>query len=361
MNRAADGRAKWVGTVVAAMVLFVSLQSTAAPTTALGLLAGSMKPGTWAELETSGYSEALLQVQRSTILDYANTAVWDPSSEQVLFIGQGHYAALKFIAYSAQANSWKLMSTPPWWRGDPQTGQGPIGHAYGNNAIDPYGGVFYFHQSGTSLVHRYEIARAQWSTLPDLYAPIAHGTALAYFPEMKSLVRVLGGSLQVYREEKQSWSVVGHNLPMGAYHNIAVYNGPRHSVILGGGNASQDLYEVDARGRIVKLLDARSPIRVSSTLVTVDPVTGHLLVVNAHEKTFVGLDLERKEWEALPDPPIVEGAAAAISTYGVTLFLGIRPAKVYLYKHLSAPAASFLGSGECVATDGPSPCLPPGP
>ena len=325
-----------VGTLAVSVILLPTFQSTAAPATVLGQLAAAMKPGTWAELETSGYSYEFLQVQGSNILDYADTAVWDPSSEQVLFVGQGHYAALKFITYSARENSWRLMPTPPWWKGDAQTGQGPIGHAYNNNAIDPYGGVFYFHQSATPLVHRYEIAKGQWSTLPELYAPTGHGTALAYFPEMKALVRVLGGSIHLYREEKRSWSVVRHNLPMGPYHNIAVYNGPRHSVILGAGNGSRDLYELDARGKITKLPDALLPIRVSSTLVTVDPVAGDLLVVNTQEKTFVGLDLQKKEWKALPDPPIVEGAAAAISTYGVTLFFGNQPAKVFLYKHLAA-------------------------
>ena len=109
------------------------------------------------------------------------------------------------------------------------------------------------------------------------------------------------------------------------------------------GDGSQDLYELDARGRITKLPAALSPVRVSSTLVTVDPVTGDLLVVNGREKSFVGLNLQRKEWQTLADPPIVEGAVAAISTYGVTLFLGIRPAKVYLYKHLAPTLKPVAG------------------
>ena len=42
-----------------------------------------------------------------------------------------------------------LRETPPWWKGDAQTGKGPIGHAYYNNAIDPTRGVFYLHQPAT--------------------------------------------------------------------------------------------------------------------------------------------------------------------------------------------------------------------
>ena len=110
MKRRDGWYAKWVGIVVAHVMLFATLQSSAAPPTVLGLLATTMKPGTWAELETSGYTDALLQAQGFTILDYADTAVWDPSSEQVFFVGQGHYSTLKFITYSAQANAWNLMS-----------------------------------------------------------------------------------------------------------------------------------------------------------------------------------------------------------------------------------------------------------
>ena len=110
---------------------------------------------------------------------------------QVLFVGQGHYSALKFIRYDAAANAWKLQETPSWWKGDARTGKGPIGHAYYNNAIDPLRGILYHHQSATRFVHRYDVARDEWTTLPEIPgAATGHGTALAYFPERKGLVRV---------------------------------------------------------------------------------------------------------------------------------------------------------------------------
>src|SRR5687767_9008396 len=144
--------------------------------TELAKLAASMKPGTWAELKTEGYGTELLKVQNHHILEYTDSAVWDPKSEQVLFVGQGHYSAVKFIAYSAASNTWKLMPTPIWWKGDPQTGKGPIGHAYQNNTIDPGKGYLYHHQSATRLVHRYDIAKGEWSTLPELKgAAVGHG------------------------------------------------------------------------------------------------------------------------------------------------------------------------------------------
>src|SRR5262245_45784543 len=136
--------------------------------TALAHLASAMKPGEWKELTTEGYVAELLQAQTHHILEYTSAATWDPKSRQVLFVGQGHYSALKFISYSADTNAWKLRTTPPWWKGDPKTGKGPIGHAYFNNSIDQANGVLYHHQSATRLVHRYDVAKDEWTTLAEI-------------------------------------------------------------------------------------------------------------------------------------------------------------------------------------------------
>lgn len=118
--------------IIAALVVSLANQSSLAEEqkqpaeTELARLAFGMKPGTWAELKTANYTPELLRVQNSNILGYTDTAVWNPKSQQVLFVGQGHYAAVKFIVYSAASNSWKLMPTPIWWAGDAKTGKGPI-------------------------------------------------------------------------------------------------------------------------------------------------------------------------------------------------------------------------------------------
>lgn len=323
----------WVGLVWA-------MEAGGSEPTALGQLAASMKAGTWSELTTQGYGNHLLSAQHSDILDYADVAVWDPGSQQVLFLGQGHYAALRFITYSAADNSWREMPTPPWWKGDPRTGEGAIGHAYDNNAIDPVRGIFYFHQSATPLVYRYLITRQEWSTLPGIPgAQLLHGTALVYHPDMKGLLRVVGGTVHFYSDAKNSWSVLADRLPMGRIHNIATYNAARRVAIIGGGNDSRDLYEIDARGKITRLPDAPCVVRVSSTVVSVDPVSGDVLVLNKEGgKKFFGLDMQRREWRILAEPPISEGAAASIGGYGVSLFFSAHPSKVYLYKHTTSPA-----------------------
>ncbi|MBI2805453.1 MAG: hypothetical protein HYX68_10795 [Planctomycetes bacterium] len=303
--------------------------------TALAKVAAGMKPGTWAELKTSNYSAALLRVQNSNILGYTDTAVWDAKTQQVLFIGQGHYAAVKFIIYSGATNSWKLMPTPVWWKGDAKTGKGPIGHAYQNNTLDPARGILFHHQSATRLVHRYDIARDSWTTLPEIKgAATGHGTALAYFPERKGLVRVYGGVVHFFDEEKNIWSSLKDRFPMGPYHNIAKYNAVDKSVIFGAGNGSKLLYRMDAQGNVTKLKEAPFVIRISSTVTAIDPVSGDLLVVSSENKgKFHALDLRKNAWRQLPDAPISEGASASIDALGVTLYFSNRPTKVHLYKH----------------------------
>src|SRR5262249_55215441 len=80
--------------------------------TELGKLAASLEPGSWGKLKTEGYTADLLRVQSHHILEYTDQAVWDPKSRQVLFVGQGHYSAVKFIAYAAESNRWKQLPTP---------------------------------------------------------------------------------------------------------------------------------------------------------------------------------------------------------------------------------------------------------
>jgi hypothetical protein len=328
---------KLTGVAIAGLLCGI-LGPGVASATELGKLAESMKPGTWAELKTTDFTAELLQVQSHHILEYTDTAVWDPKSQQVLFVGQGHYSAVKFITYSAANNTWKLMPTPSWWKGDAKTGKGPIGHAYNNNAIDPAKGILYHHQSATRLVHKYDIARAEWTTLPEIKdAAIGHGTALAYFPEMKGLVRVLAGTVHFYNEEKNTWSVLKEKVAMGPYHNIAKYNPVDKSVIFGAGNGSKALHRLDAKGNITKLADAPCIIRISSTSVTIDPVSGDVLVLDWEAKNqFHALDLKKNEWKRLPDAPITEGVVAAVDTHGVSLILTSKPAKIHLYKHAGA-------------------------
>jgi hypothetical protein len=166
---------------------------------------------------------------------YSDRAVWDAGSRRVLLLGQDHLQPPpRFIAYSERTNSWRALPMPKW--AEPHR----FFHAYENNALDDRNGVLYHHASATRLVHRYDIARAEWTTLPEIPgAATGHGTALVYFPERKGLVRVLAGAVHFYGEEQGSWSRLAERLPMGPYHNFAIYSPPYHVVVFGGGNAAR--------------------------------------------------------------------------------------------------------------------------
>src|SRR5262249_2511855 len=135
------------------------------PVTEMGKLAARMKPGEWAELPT----ENLVETHRAkgnsgAIFGYNEGAVWDPRSRQWLYVGGAHNAPARFVIYSADTNAWKVMPQPDWL-GKSAT------HGYDHNALDPARGVFYYRPFNSRNVYRYNIAAAQWTTLPKLDTP----------------------------------------------------------------------------------------------------------------------------------------------------------------------------------------------
>jgi hypothetical protein len=250
---------------------------------------------------------------------------------------------LKFISYGAAANAWKLRATPPWWKGDPQTGKGPIGHAYYNNAIDPLRGQFYLHQSATRLIHRYDVTKDEWTTLPELKGvAVGHGTAIAWFPQRKGLVRVLGGRIDFFDPEKNEWTMLGDRVPMGPYHNVAQYSAPHKVVLFGGGNGSKAFSKLDAGGKITALKPAPADVGINTAVVTSDPVSGDYLVLFKDDR-FYCCNPTTNTWTELRTegmPFQMKGSsfdvvATPISNHGVTLFFTAprKGLKVCLYKH----------------------------
>src|SRR5581483_4332182 len=131
-----------------------------AAASALGDLAASMAPGTWAELETKGLTPDLLQVPRPTmvynVLEYQNSGVWDPTSRQVLFIGGPHDGLGKFITYDEATNTWRQEP-------DPQPQEMLSTHGYDHNTINPRTGDFFFRPYDRPDIWRYNIPTRTWS------------------------------------------------------------------------------------------------------------------------------------------------------------------------------------------------------
>jgi hypothetical protein len=207
-----------------------------------------MKPGEWAELKTTNLVEAHRAKGNSgAIFGYNEGAAWDPRSRQWLYVGGDHNDPARFVTYSADTNSWKVMPQPEWL-GKSAT------HGYDHNTIDPARGHFYYRPFSNRTVYRYDIAKDKWSALPkfDTQEYVACCVGLAYFPELDGLVFSNGGGgkghVFLYREKTGKWEMLAKDLPMGVYHNFAEYS-PVHKVVIFGGVPSPRWPLWDRRGR----------------------------------------------------------------------------------------------------------------
>src|SRR5262245_13389246 len=86
------------------------------PPTALGTLAASMRPGTWAELKTENLVQKLFSDGGHYALQYADELMWDPNTRMLLFSGDGHLSAYRFIKYEELTHRWTNMPLPQYAR-----------------------------------------------------------------------------------------------------------------------------------------------------------------------------------------------------------------------------------------------------
>src|SRR5262249_50082232 len=166
-------------------------QEPAVPKTALAQLAATMKPGAWAELKTENLVETLRAKGASgAIFGYNEDAVWDPKTRQFYYVGGDHNDIVRFVTYVNDTNSWKIMPKPDW------VGKG-TSHGYSHHGFGVEQGFLYYFPLGNKArtIHRYDIAKSVWSTVPKLDPPeyLACCVGVEYFPELDGLVIANGG------------------------------------------------------------------------------------------------------------------------------------------------------------------------
>lgn len=319
--------------------------------TVLGDLAAQMQPGTWAQLPTIGFnSGALLETcGGSNIVEFADSATWDPISRQVLFYGASHGTCYgqKLIIYNDATNTWQ---TGPLYPGSCSGRDGCFEHAYNQNALNPLTGDFYYRPYGSLKIHKYTTnGTQQWST-PTSQVPNGSSQccgAIEYFPEMNGLIWVNGAIKSVFRfvESSGQWVTLGTNLPMGDYDNVIEYN-PVHKVILFGGGRGNDriLYKLNAQGTITRLQDAPLAIPGSvNGLLSVDPASGKYLAFQPGGR-YYEYEITNDTWKLMSTThPLTDAygyfelAETAIPLYGVVMFVMHKPAGIYIYKHAATP------------------------
>ena len=275
-----------------------------------------------------------------------------------------------FVSYADSTNAWQVLPQPSWF---PCTY--PM-HGYHHTAIDVANGKLYHRPFSNTVIEKYDIASQTWTSLPaipsNVLGNISCCTGVAWFPERNSLIYTslesgTNGAVVEYRESTGQWVRIAGNLPMGSYHNIALYNPVYNVVLFGGGNGDNHLYKLDSAGQVTALKPAPILIGIEQSIVTVDPVGGKYLVAG-NSNNFYVYDVVADIWDlqtgALPiftgshyTPAVFGIVAAPLSTYGVTMFVKCytNDCHVYLYKHyadtttptvsISSPADSSIVSG----------------
>jgi hypothetical protein len=326
-----------------------------ATTTVMEALASQMQPGTWAELNSTGFSNGdMLKVDSTSdyITQYADSATWDPVGRRFLFVGQAHGigSGARFVIYTDSDNTWRKGPLPLSCLGEPNSSC--IGHAYDHNTIDPTtGDLYYRHYHGTTI---YRYSAGAWSQLTDVPENVVRLTgtccaAIEYFPEIGGLIVVAGGLGEVgfFNKQTNQWTQLATGLEIGPYSNFIEYN-PVHKVVIFGGGGTSDLYKLDASGKITKMKNAPVNLGIQRSLVSVDPVSGKYLILSDTGR-FYEYDLLADSWRTLNLPPFwgsgfvgngsIDGVVEApVNTYGVVMFVHYKynQSKVYLYKHAAS-------------------------
>jgi RNA polymerase sigma factor (sigma-70 family) len=337
--------------------------------TALGRLAASLKPGEMKEFKTGGYTPDLLKSwypwdhdDKGTRIygaqkmfnimtgGWANDGKWDPKTRQVLYLGTGHYAALKFVTYSADTNAWTLEPVPPpldprrkdsVCARDKKTGRGvwPRSHTYDGQFIDPEGRIFGI--VWRPRVFTYDIDKKKWAYQTLKHAMLKNASMPAeYFPEMKGvLYKGRGGLLHVN-------PLTGAERVLGkasvGLHGVMEYNPVYKAVLVGGGGGvkggPREVSLVTPEGKIRELKPLPVSVNcIATSKLMCDPVSGEYIVQeplkrrSKKERKVYALHPVLNEWKEIPGLRFPLGVAVPVSTYGVIMICTGR--KVYVYKH----------------------------
>lgn len=337
--------------------------------TVLSTLAADMKPGTWAKLETEGFNngDILLTLDKGSITEFTNEAIWDPIGRRIFVIGtaRGNSAKYgrdinqKWIQYSDNSNAWEELPLPEFYLGF---------HSYDHAALDTVTGDYFVRIVDISEVWHYRVADFTWSRLPNMrldYEPCCG--ALEYFPEMEALVFVRGsgdtnGNSEIIRystaaNNTNSWEKITPAIktPMGGFHNFTEYSAGHQVLFFGGGEIyqvgqQQQLYQMDKDGQVIRLTDAPITYGVQTAQTVVDPASGNLLLFPKSEPTSFYEHVKiSNQWQKHTITPYDTAGnlfstrsgndqvtvATGIPDYGVILFIkhGNSDPGVYLYKH----------------------------
>jgi hypothetical protein len=351
--------------------------------TPLSELAASIEPGTFAELEFPGVNlgdVVRVCASNSNILEYADSAAWDPLSHQVLFLGTSHGSCYgsKFIIYSEDEHQWREGPLPDDPCIAPMTDH-CFAHAYSHNTIDPDTGIVYYRHYGDETVWQFDTRGSEtWSVHSEIATRRGESgccNGLEFLPsETRSGLLYVDGSEGVYfgTEPGRVWELLANTalhwedglttLEMADHDNFAELDPVHGNILFGGGDNPPTLYTYDESGEITPRGRAPEGVTTSSTrgIVSVDPVSGRFLFF-VDDGSFWEYDTTSEVWTRQPgEHPLhpygyFEAFEVPITTYGVILFLvwQFDETSVWLYKHMpSEPPLPRDGGAPPIRRDG---------
>lgn len=309
----------------------------------------AMKPGTWRPLVTPGLTVDMLKTgdpNPVTVYSTSRAADWDPLTEQIIYMGAGHYKPMCFNIYSVKTNSWRKETARP-------AGSDWLSHSYDNKAMDKNGNYFIQHHgnNGGDSIFVYNTLSGTWTGSFSALCRSCHYGSLKFFPEMNSLTYCLGGSLWTMDMETKQVQTRASGLTMEGLHNLSFYN-PIHKVLLFGGGGydgrnSAALYKMDSTGAITRLRDAPMTYQVNGCpVIAIEPVTGEMLFFT--EDSVYGYDLPTQTYHAYGKSYIdmcIETAAVPLPEYGAIVFLASTRYPFLIYKHAEKQSTTEKGNG----------------
>jgi hypothetical protein len=273
---------------------------------ALGELAASMEPGTFALLnqdgDASGYSwDGFLKgggpdsAAVGSIFGYAQKAAYDPVEDKVYFKGAPHYQGRRnfwatHITYDVGRNRWTAVAPI----------LAPVGHAYDSNAIDV--GAREFYASATlanNKLRRFHLQTGQWTDMAQpesTRAPVGE-PSVEYFSERDELLMLQGSTLSCWKRTTDMWKRVAEL--DGLYFRSAIlrYNPVHQCVLIMGGadtnskpaKRSRAVYKLAADGTVTRLKDGPASIcvYVNQSLSAVDPAAARIACARVPSSTWM--------------------------------------------------------------------------
>jgi hypothetical protein len=339
--------------------------------TALGNLASSMAPGTWAQL-TVPNQDALLGMGSvsGSMLHYSNTMPWNPFSKVIEIVAEDHnYGSQRHVRYDVATNLFVLVAN------DAGLGNGPD-HGYDHNTVNPYTGDLYHRMysgfSGTISARKKALSASSFVALPSVAAAdqVAIGAAwwsgafagagsqgaFMIFNSGNATGSANDGQILAYNPLSNTWfyNQQGKAPFYGSgstYHSVIEYSPIKNVAVYGGGNAAPNrLWRLNSDGSFIAMpnVPAGKGVGIQKGLLVNEPVTGNFLLLSGGELwelnpsgsgSWTQQTGSRTPPNAvgIPGPTTIEAViASSISDYGVVVFItqpGHTGATFFLYKH----------------------------